>query len=338
MSDNNKKKTVLVTGCCGYLGSVLCPLLARAGYHVIGADNFLHGYSAMPALMSCCHGAFEFIRADVREENWMTADLLDRADAVVPLAALVGAPLCKSKPRATTTVNRDAVEKLLGKLTRPEQKVVFPNTNSGYGKSYTQSAITEDAPLYPLTEYGKSKAEAEMLVMQRPGSTSFRLGTVFGVSPRMRMDLLVNQYVWQIGRVAKEKGPRQKKQKTFGIYEPKFRRNFVHIQDVCRAFLWALENPEASAGVFNLSLPEANLTKMDLALKCCEVMGADPSVLQEARGKDPDQRDCAVSSDRVMRAGYTFAHTLEGGIREVADYCEIFNNAELQAMRNAAAA
>lgn len=313
-------QTVLVTGNAGYIGGVLTPMLVNEGYRVIGVDNLMHGPSALLGQLGLPN--FEFHKLDVRGDDWLKT-LLPQADFVVPLAAIVGEPLAKTKPRATGDINTIAVSRLMEVL-GDGQKVVLPNTNSGYGK-VPNRMVTETDRLWPVSDYGRSKVEAEMHVLERENSCSFRLGTAFGTSPRTRLDLLLNDFVYQLFRV---KG---NKKKELVLYQPDFKRSFVGVRDAARAFIWALKND--IRGVYNLNLPES-LSKMKLAQTVCSALGMEPSVIRVGEGKDPDKRDYAVSPEKVLSAGFSFTQSVEDGIREILTVCETFTFPQLQDMRN----
>jgi len=266
---------ILITGGAGYIGSVLTPRLLDQGHEVTVLDTFS---SAQNSLAACCSAPnFQAVRGDCRR-NDVLKPLLGKADAVIPLAALVGAPLCDQDELGATSINRDAIKLLVDKLS-PEQWLLYPTTNSGYGIGQ-DSHCTEDSPLNPISLYGRTKVEAEEAVLSRENTLTFRLATVFGASPRMRIDLLVNDFVY-----------RAITDRAIIIFEGHFRRNFIHIQDVSHAFEFALNSfAEMKGQPYNVGLEDANLTKLQL----CEVIKQyvhSFTYLEAPAGEDPDKRD-----------------------------------------------
>jgi len=293
---------VLVTGGAGYLGSVLCEHLLRAGYRVTVVDRLL--YQQPSLLHLCADPFFEFIHGDVRDERLM-AGLVARADVLIPLAALVGAPACDRDPWLARSVNRDAVL-LLDRLRTPRQLVVYPTTNSGYGTKSGDKFCTEDTPLEPISLYGRTKVEAEQALLARPNVVSLRLATVFGTSPRMRLDLLVNHFVW----AAVTDG-------YLVIFEKDFKRNYVHIRDVADCFLFAIAHAEEMTGrAYNVGLDAANLSKEELALRIQQHVPKFCVQFSEV-GSDPDKRNYVVSNERLRDAGFEAKRSLDDGILEL---------------------
>lgn len=293
---------ILVTGGAGYIGSVLIPKLLGEGHSVTLLDNFMFQQSSLAE--ACGYESFEPVRGDCRDEG-LVRKLLARADVVVPLAALVGAPMCKMDPVATQTINQDAVE-MLCRLASPSQWIVMPVTNSGYGVGEDGKFCTEDSPLNPISLYGVTKVAAERAVLARENSLTFRLATVFGMSSRMRMDLLVNDFVY-----------RAMHDRALLIFEGHFKRNFIHIQDVARAFLHALANFEDMKGrPYNVGLDDANLSKIELAERIqTHIPGF--TFLEAPIGEDPDKRDYIVSNARLASTGFVPEWGLDRGIREL---------------------
>ncbi|MCX7868357.1 MAG: NAD(P)-dependent oxidoreductase [Terrimicrobiaceae bacterium] len=302
---------ILVTGGAGYLGSVLVPALLDAGHEVTVLDNFMFGQAP---LAECCHRAeFEVVRGDCRDER-LLGELVPRHDVIIPLAALVGAPLCARDPLGAVSVNRDAV-RLLCRLAAPSQSILMPVTNSGYGIGQPGVPCTEESPLRPISLYGTSKVEAEAAVLDRGNSISFRLATVFGMSPRMRLDLLVNDFVY---RAAMDR--------ALVVFEGHFKRNYIHIRDVARVFLHGLENFDAMRGrPYNVGLEDANLTKLEL---CAVIQRHVPGFvfLEAPIGEDPDKRDYIVSNARILSTGWRPKHSLDDGIRELLKGFRILRN------------
>jgi nucleoside-diphosphate-sugar epimerase len=293
---------VLVTGGAGYIGSVLCEHLLDAGFHVTVLDRLMHGEQSLFHLGA--DPRFEFVFGDARDKSTMTG-LVKNADVLVPLAALVGAPACDRDPWTTTTVNVDAVRLLL-ELRSPRQLVIYPTTNSGYGTQTGEVYCTEETPLEPISLYGRTKVEAEELVLQAPNSLTLRLATVFGLSPRMRLDLLVNHFVY----AAVTDG-------YIVIFEKDFKRNYIHIRDVADCFVHCTRAAAKMVGrPYNLGLDAANLSKEELALKIKEYV---PKFFIHfaALGSDPDKRNYIVSNQRLREAGFEAKRSLDDGIKEL---------------------
>jgi nucleoside-diphosphate-sugar epimerase len=295
---------VLVTGGLGYLGSVLCEHLLDAGYKVKAVDNLMYGAGQQGLFHLCARPAFDFVKGDVRDEALMKSVLRD-VDVVIHLAAIVGASACDRDPHLATTVNLESVH-LLNRLRSPRQLVIYPNTNSGYGATSGQSYCTEDSPLLPISLYGKTKVQAELHLLDSPNVITLRLATVFGMSPRMRLDLLVNHFVY----TAYTEG-------YIVIFEKDFKRNYVHIRDVADCMLYGISNASRVTGKpYNLGLDSANLSKEELALKVKEFM-PNFYIHFAAIGQDPDKRNYIVSSQRLRQAGFEARRSLEDGIREL---------------------
>lgn len=293
---------VLVTGGAGYIGSVLCARLLEARYDVTVIDNLMYGQTSLHYL--CSNRAFEFVRGDARDEALMSS-LLSRADVVIPLAAIVGAPACDRDPTLARSVNVEAVG-LINRLRSPEQRVVFPTTNSGYGTRSGEVHCTEETLLQPISLYGETKVKAEQELLNSPNTISLRLATVFGPSPRIRLDLLVNDFVYR----AVTDG-------FLVIYEKDFKRNYIHIEDVADCFCYCLEHFEAMKGeVYNVGLNEANLSKAELAETIAKYVPSLHIHYAEV-GSDPDKRNYIVSNEKINRKGFTAHHSLEDGIRQL---------------------
>jgi nucleoside-diphosphate-sugar epimerase len=292
----------LVTGGGGYIGSILTPALLAAGYEVTVLDNFMF---AQNSLTECCaHEGFSVVRGDCRDKNVLQAALRD-TDVIIPLAALVGAPICERDETGTRSTNLEAI-KLLLSLRSPEQQILFPTTNSGYGIGEPGQHCTEETPLRPLTLYGRTKVEAEAAILDAGNAITFRLATVFGMSPRMRIDLLVNDFVY-----------RAVTDRTVVVFEGHFKRNYVHIRDVAVAFLWALEHFAIMKDrPYNVGLNDANLSKLEL---CERIQKHVPGFvyLEAPTGEDPDKRDYLVSNDRIYGTGFRPRFSLDMGIREL---------------------
>lgn len=295
-------KKILVTGGAGYLGSVLCEHLLDAGYEVTVLDNLLYKQRSLFHLM--INPKFEFVFGDVRNKGLMS-QLLKGADIIIPLAAVVGAPACDRDPELAKSVNLDAI-KLLNKLRSKHQRVIYPTTNSGYGTKSGDVFCTEETKLEPISLYGKTKTAAEAELLGSKNTITLRLATVFGTSPRMRIDLLVNHFVYKAV-----------KDGYIVIFEKKFKRNFVHIRDVADCFLFCIENSQKMVGrPFNVGLDAANLSKEELALKIKKYL-PDFYIHFAEVGTDPDKRNYIVSNQRLREAGFEAKHSLEEGIKEL---------------------
>lgn len=293
---------VLITGGAGYIGSVLSERLLAAGHRVDVLDNLVWGQTSLFGL--CAHPAFDFVRGDVRDEA-VLAPLVRQADVIVPLAAIVGAPACDRAPWDAKSVNLEAI-RLLESIRSPRQRVIFPVTNSGYGTKSGDVLCTEETPLEPISLYGRTKVEAEALLLAGKGAITFRLATVFGMSPRMRLDLLVNHFTY----TAVTDG-------YLVLFEKDFKRNFVHIRDVADAFAFAIEKGDAMVGrPYNLGLDAANCSKEELAAKIREQV---PNFVVQASNlrSDPDKRNYIVSNERLRKAGFEAKRSLEQGIAEL---------------------
>lgn len=302
MTSKTKLGRVLVTGGAGYIGSVLTRHLLEAGYGVTVLDNFMFRPTSLLDVVA--YETLDVVRGDARDEGLLKG-LLSKADAVIPLAALVGGPLCDRDRVGAETTNLGAVRSLL-KLASKSQRVLFPNTNSGYGIGQKGSFCTEESPLKPITLYGRTKVDAENAVLERGNSITFRLATVFGASPRMRVDLLVNDFVH-----------RAVTDRTAVLFEGHFKRNYIHVRDVARAFLHGLANFEKMQGKpYNVGLEDANLSKIEL---CEEIKKIVPSFvyLEAPIGEDPDKRDYIVSNKRILATGWKPEWDLPRGIREL---------------------
>jgi nucleoside-diphosphate-sugar epimerase len=293
---------ILVTGGAGYLGSIMVPDLLAAGHKVTVLDSFLYRQNSLAHV--CSHPNFTVVRGDIRIES-TARPLIAAADIVIPLAALVGAPLCDLDPVGAATVNHDAVMMMLRTLSK-DQKMLMPTTNSAYGSGGENNFCTEESPLRPISRYARDKVEVEKALMEHPNAISFRLATVFGMAPRMRVDLLVNDFTY-----------RAVHDRFVVLFESSFKRNYIHIRDVSRAFQHGIANFDSMRGqIYNVGLSDANLSKREL---CQEIQKQLPGfVFVEAPvGKDLDQRNYVVSNAKIEASGYRPAHSLESGIREL---------------------
>ena len=293
---------ILVTGGAGYLGSVLVPRLLQEGHEVTVLDNFLFNQAS---LLDCCHDPkLTIVRGDARDKNVLTR-LLKDPDAIFPLACLTGAPLCSKDPWAAEGVLFEAV-KLIMDLRSRQQIVIFPTTNSGYGIGQKGKFCTEDTPLSPISLYGKLKVKAELALLDQGQAITLRLATAFGVSPRMRLDLLVNDFTY-----------RAVTDRFIILFEAHFKRNFIHVRDVAKAFIHALKNFDRMKNeAYNVGLSDANLSKKEL---CDEIKKQVKEfyVMESAIGEDPDKRDYIVSNEKIEKTGFKPDVSLTEGITEL---------------------
>ncbi len=293
---------ILITGGAGYLGSTMVPDLLSAGHNVTVLDNFMFNQATLNH--NCYHPNFSVVRGDVRIESTMIP-LMKKADVIIPLAALVGAPLCTADPVGATTINHDAISLMLRLLSK-EQIVLMPTTNSAYGTGDENNYCNEDSPLRPISQYAIDKVEVEKELMEHANAISFRLATVFGMSPRMRIDLLVNDFTYR----AVNDG-------CVVLFESHFKRNYIHVRDVSRVFQHALNNFEIMKGeIFNVGLSDANVSKKEL---CEHIQKQLPKFLfiEEAVGKDPDQRNYIVSNEKIEATGFKPKFSLDHGVSEL---------------------
>lgn len=293
---------ILVTGGAGYIGSILIPELLRHQHEVTALDSLSYGQN--PLLECCANPLFDFVKGDICDDALMS-DLIPRYDCIFLLAAIVGAPACKINPTVTRLVNYDAHINIISKIL-PSQLIVFPTTNSGYGIGEKNSYCTEESPLNPISEYGKTKVEIEKLLLDKGNAITFRLATVFGMAPRMRMDLLVNDFTY-----------RAFNDRFIILFEEHFRRNFIHIRDVTKAFIFGLENYDKVKGEpFNVGLSSANLTKRQLCEKIKEHV-PDFYIHSAEIGEDTDKRDYLVSNEKIESLGWSPDYSLDDGIQEL---------------------
>lgn len=293
---------ILVTGGAGYLGSTMVPDLLAAGHKVTVLDNFLFKQASLNHV--CQHPNFNVVKGDIRVESVMVP-LMRKADVIIPLAALVGAPLCSLDPVGATTVNHHAITMMIKNLSR-QQIVLMPTTNSAYGTGDENNHCTEESPLRPISQYAIEKVAIEQELMGHPNAISFRLATVFGMSPRMRIDLLVNDFTY-----------RAVVDRCVVLFESHFKRNYVHVRDVSRVFQHALNNFDKLKGeIYNVGLSDANVSKKEL---CEHIQRQIPqfTFIEAAVGKDPDQRNYIVSNAKIEATGYKTEFSLDRGIGEL---------------------
>ena len=302
---------ILVTGGAGYIGSTLVPDLLSKKHKVTVIDNFMYDQTSLTT--SIRDRNFEIIFGDVRDESLMKK-LVSKADVIIPLAAIVGAPACDKDPVTAQSINKDSILWLLKQLSKSQQ-IIMPTTNSAYGSGGKNNFCDENSPLNPLSLYARDKVEVEKSLLEHENSTSFRLATVFGISPRMRLDLLVNNFTLRAitdGFVI--------------VFEGNFKRNYIHILDVVQAFNLAIEKKEQfKSQIFNVGLSEANISKIEL---CQEIKKIVPDFvfLEAPLGKDPDQRNYIVSNKKIEALGFSPAVSLQAGLNELVKGLKMFNH------------
>jgi len=293
---------ILVTGGAGYLGSVLVPRLLQEGHEVVVLDNFMYSQTS---LLDCCHDKrLEVVRGDTRDKV-VVGKLMKDVDAIFPLACLTGAPLCSKDPQAAQGIIVDAVKMIID-LSSRDQKIIYPTTNSGYGVGQKGKFCTEETPLNPISLYGRVKVEAENALLDSGRAITLRLATAFGVSPRMRLDLLVNDLTY-----------RAVYDRFVMLFEADFKRNYIHVRDVAKAFLHGLNNFDRMKNeAYNVGLSDANLSKREL---CEEIQHHVPEFyfVESDRGEDPDKRDYIVSNEKLEKTGYKPDVSLSVGIEEL---------------------
>ena len=293
---------ILVTGGAGYLGSTMVPDLLQLGHRITVLDSFMYKQASLNHV--CHHQNFSVVKGDIRIESVM-APLIKKADIVIPLAALVGAPMCSQDPVGATTINHDAIALML-KLLSKQQMVLMPTTNSAYGTGDKNNFCTEESPLNPISLYAKEKVGIEKELLQRENAISFRLATVFGMSPRMRIDLLVNDFTY-----------RAVHDRFVVLFESSFKRNYVHVRDVSRVFQHAIEHFDKMKGqIYNVGLSDANVSKKEL---CEHIQKQVPDFvfLDAPVGKDPDQRNYIVSNAKIEATGFKPIYSLDMGIGDL---------------------
>ena len=293
---------ILVTGGAGYIGAVLVPTLLNKGHKVTVVDNFMFNQAC---LLDCCYRPnFEIIRGDARD-SLLIKKYLNKADAVFPLACLTGAPLCKQDPIGAQTINFDAIKMILDSRSK-DQMIIFPTTNSGYGIGQEGIYCTEETPLNPISLYGRLKVDLENLLLDSGSCITLRLATVFGISPRMRLDLLVNDFTY-----------RAVTDRTVVLFEAYFKRNYIHVRDVVKVFVHCLDNfDEMKNEPYNVGLSDANLSKMELCEEIKKIV-PDFHILTSEIGEDADKRDYIVSNEKIESTGFSPDFSLQMGIEEL---------------------
>ena len=301
---------VLVTGGAGYIGSILVPDLLNKGYEVTVLDLF--NRSDFPLAHICENPHLNIIRGDARDPE-LIHSIIKKFDIIIPLAALVGAPICSTDKLGAISTNYDAIKLLISSMS-PHQLIVYPTTNSGYGIGEKGKFCDETTPLSPISLYGKTKVDAEKSVLDSGRGISLRLATVFGISPKMRIDLLVNDFTL-----------RACMDKAVVIFEGDFKRNYIHVRDVSKVFNHAILNAENFIGeAYNVGLSSANLTKLELCQKIKEQI-PNFVFLESPIGEDPDKRDYMVSNHKIEATGFVADWTIEKGISELIKGYKMLN-------------
>ena len=309
-------KNILITGAAGYIGSMLCTKLVEEGYKVTAVDILKYEKNSLGHLFSKKN--FVFFKLDVTKKNNLKK-IISNKDFIIPLAALVGAPLCEKRKKEAIKVNVESI-KLILSLVKKRQKILYPTTNSGYGIGQKSKFCDENTPLNPISLYGRTKVEAEELISTHANYICFRLATVFGYSYRMRTDLIVNNFV----ETAVKRGKLE-------IFEPNFRRNFIHINDIVDAFLFSIKNfDKLKNNIFNLGLSSANISKISLARKIKKIIPKTKVIINK-KGNDPDKRDYFVSNKKIEKAGFKAKVSLDEGIKELNG---IFKNCDIKFINN----
>lgn len=293
---------ILVTGGAGYLGSILVPTLLRAGHKVTVIDNFLYQQNSLADV--CVDPNFSIVNGDIRDESLMRKLMVD-SDFIFPLAAIVGAPACSRDPVGAKTVNFDAIMMMFELLTQ-DQRIIMPTTNSAYGTGDENNYCTEESELRPISQYAVEKVEIEQRLLEHGNAISFRLATVFGMAPRMRMDLLVNDFSY-----------RAVVDRAVILFESHFKRNYLHVRDVTNVFMHGLDNFDQLKGeIFNVGLSDANISKWELCERI-KIQLPEFIFMEAELGKDPDQRNYIVSNDKIESTGFKPQHSLDMGIAEL---------------------
>ena len=305
---------ILITGGAGYIGNILTDVLLNGGYHVTVLDNLIHRQHGI--LEYCRNPQFNFVYGDVRNENLYHTEI-QNSDIIINLAAYVGMPICNKFPIETQQVNQNSAE-FLSKSVSKDQLIIHANTNSGYGlgqhKDGNAIYCTEETPLNPISLYGKTKCAAETAIMNVGNNITFRLATVMGVSRKMRMDLLVNDFTWRAWN-----------DKFIVLFESSFLRNFIHVRDVAFAIRHAIESENMRGNIYNLGNTSANVNKMELCLAIKKQV-PDFYITESPINKDPDQRNYIVSNNKLESTGWRAKYSLDDTITELLKACPIIKN------------
>jgi nucleoside-diphosphate-sugar epimerase len=295
-------KNILVTGGAGYIGSMLVPELLKEGHKITVIDNFMYKQNSLAPV--CENKNFQIINGDIRNMKLMKT-LINQNEVVLPLAAIVGAPLCNKDPFAAQSINHDAIIEMF-KICSREHQIIMPTTNSAYGSGGENNFCDEKSKLNPISRYAIDKVEVEKHLMQRDNSISYRLATVFGMSPRMRIDLLVNDFTYKAFHDS-----------ALVVFEGHFKRNYIHVRDVVSAFIHGINNFEKmKSEIFNVGLSDANLSKLDLC-KAINKQLPDFTFVEEKIKQDPDQRNYIVSNLKIEKTGFKPRYSIEDGVKEL---------------------
>ena len=309
---------ILITGGSGYLGSVIVPILLERGYHVIVYDNLMYNQLTLTDL--CYKKNFEFVYGDVRDYTKLN-NYVNKSDCIIPLAGIVGFPACEKDKSLATAVNYYQIKDIVDNMSA-DQMLLFPNTNSGYG-SRASGVVTETNKLTPISHYGQTKCDAENYIKSHSKGIIFRLATVFGVSQRMRLDLLVNEFVYKALT-----------DKYITIFEREFVRNYIHIRDVASVFEWMIVNYDIHQNqIFNVGLSDTNINKQQLSEKIKEYI-SDLAITYSDYYKDPDKRDYIVSNKKIESTGWNPKYSLDDGIKELIMAYQIIINNDASHFRN----
>lgn len=301
---------ILVTGGAGYIGSVLVPTLVKKGHDITVVDNLMYKQTS---LLDCCYKSnLSVINGDARDKK-LISECIKGVDFIIPLACIVGAPACDRDPILARTTNYDAIKMILD-IKKKDQKIIFPTTNSGYGVGEKGIYCTEETPLRPISLYGQLKVDIEKEILKAKNSITLRLATVFGISPRMRLDLLVNDFTY-----------RAVNDRFLVLFESQFKRNYIHIRDVVKAFIHSMDHfEEMKNEPYNVGLSDTNINKWEL---CEKIKKHVPSFyfVEAEIGEDPDKRDYIVSNEKIESTGWKADYTLEQGIAELIKGCQIIS-------------
>ena len=309
---------ILITGGAGYLGSALTRRLLKNNQVTI-IDNLMYNQTSLIDLSN--NKNFNFIYGDVRDYK-LLVEQVNKHDVIIPLAALVGFPACENDKQLATAINYHHIKDIVDNLDK-DQKLLFPNTNSGYG-SRTGGEVTEKNKLTPISHYGQTKCDAENYIKSFSNGIIFRLATVFGVSSRMRLDLLVNEFVYKLLT-----------DKYITIFEKQFVRNFIHIQDVASVFEWMITHYDTHKNqIFNVGLSDTNINKQQLVERIQNHI-PNISVTYSDYFEDPDKRDYIVSNDKIESTGWKPSYSLDDGIQELIKAYKMIVPQESSHYRNA---